>query len=54
LAALELTTLEDNTCPVDAVNLKNGLCDVETDSRDLYATWRLQIAGTQAAPTSMV
>jgi hypothetical protein len=34
LAALGLTTQQDIACPIDAVNLKNRLCDVETDSRD--------------------
>ena len=34
IAALELTTDDDLAIRIDAVNLKNRLCDVETDCRD--------------------
>ena len=35
VAALELAANDDMPCRVNSVDLKNQLCDVETDCRDL-------------------
>jgi hypothetical protein len=40
------------TCRVNSVDLKNRLCDVETDCRDC-ACLAPRIVGALAAPTSM-
>ena len=34
VATLELPTEDDIALRIDAMNLKNGLCDIETDCRD--------------------
>jgi hypothetical protein len=44
-AALELAANDYITCRVNPVDLKNGLCDLETDCRDCLHVWLLQIAG---------
>src|SRR5258707_895300 len=38
---------------VDAVQLKNGLCDVETDCRDLLHVWLFRIVIASSAATSV-
>ncbi len=53
VAPLELTADQYIAFRIDAVNLKNRLCDVETDGRDRLYVWLLQIVGALTAPTSM-
>src|ERR1700746_2338920 len=53
VAALELTTNDYITCRVTSVDLKNRLCDVETDCRNRLHVWLLRIVGALTAPTSM-
>src|SRR3990170_2412019 len=53
VAPLQLTADEHLAFRVDAVHLKNRLCDVETDCRDRLHDWLLRIVGALAAPTSM-
>src|SRR4029434_3466948 len=51
--ALELAANDYITCRVNSVDLKNRLCDVETDCRDCLHVWLLRIVGALTAPTSM-
>jgi hypothetical protein len=53
VAPLELTTHDHIAPRIDAVNLKDRLCDIETDCRDCLHVWLLRIVGALAAPTSM-
>src|SRR5262249_43349310 len=53
VTALELTANDDITCRINSVNLKNRLCDIETDCRDCLHVWLLRIVGALTAPTSM-
>src|SRR6516225_3752189 len=50
---LELTANDYITCRVNPVDMKNRLCDVETDCRDRLHIWLLRIVGALTAPTSM-
>src|SRR6516165_6520399 len=50
---LELTANDYITCRVNPVDLKNRLCDVETDCRDRLHIWLLRIVGALTTPTSM-
>src|SRR5713226_10640541 len=43
ITALQLTADDHGPHRIDAVNLKNGLCDVETDCRDPLHVWLLRI-----------
>src|SRR6202022_3023274 len=51
--ALELTADDYITRRVNSVDLKNRLCDVETDCRDRLHVWLLRIVGALKAPTCM-
>src|SRR5207244_10911256 len=51
--ALELAANDHITCRVNSVDLKNRLCDVETDCRDCLHVWLLRIVGALPVPTSM-
>jgi hypothetical protein len=51
--ALEPAANDYITCRVNSVDLKNRLGDVETDCRDRFHVWLLQIVGALTAPTSM-
>src|SRR5262244_1459615 len=53
VTALELTANDDITCRINSVDLKNRLCDIETDCRDCLHVWLLRIVGALTAPTSM-
>src|ERR1700741_3016757 len=53
VAAFELAANDYITCRVNPVDLKNRLCDVETDCRDRLHIWLLRIVGALTAPTSM-
>src|SRR5437868_9437422 len=53
VAALELAANDYSTCRVNPVDLKNRLCDVETDCRDRLHVWLLRIVGALTAPTCM-
>src|SRR5262249_41205055 len=53
VAALELTANDYITHRVNSVDLKNRLCDIETDCRDCLHVWLLRIVGALTAPTSM-
>src|SRR5262249_7403341 len=53
VAALELAANDYITCRVNPVDLKNRLCDVETDCRDRLHVWLLRIVGPLTAPTCM-
>src|SRR5215471_16204937 len=51
--ALELPANDYITYRVNPVDLKNRLCDVETDCRDRLQVWLLRIVGASTAPTCM-
>src|SRR6185436_16459671 len=53
VAAFELAANDYITCRVNPVDLKNRLCDVETDCRDRLHVWLLRIVGALTAPTCM-
>src|SRR2546428_9577079 len=53
VTALQLTADEHVDFRVDAVDLKDRFCDIETDSRDGLHDWLLRIVGALTAPTSM-
>src|SRR5262249_30726368 len=53
VAALELPANDYITYRVNPVDLKNRLCDVETDCRDRLHVWLLRIVGASTAPTCM-
>jgi len=53
VTALELAADDYITCRVNSVDLKNRLCDVETDCRDCLHVWLLRIVGALPVPTSM-
>src|SRR6266545_3423702 len=53
VAALELAANDYMTCRVNSVDLKNRLCNIETNCRDRLHVWLLRIVGASTAPTSM-
>src|SRR6266700_7647311 len=53
VAALELAANDYMTCRVNSVDLKNRLCNTETNCRDRLHVWLLRIVGASTAPTSM-
>src|SRR5215475_11833201 len=53
VAPLQLTADDNLALRVDAVGLKNRLCDVETDCRNRLHDWLLRIVGALTAPTSV-
>src|SRR5262245_9281132 len=53
VTALELAANDHIACRIDAVDLKNRLCDVETDRRNRLHVWLLRIVGALTATPSM-
>src|SRR6478672_473260 len=53
VAALQLTANDHLAFRVNAVHLKDRLCDIETDRCDRLHDWLLRIVGALTAPTSM-
>src|SRR6266508_2150659 len=50
VAALELAANDYMTCRVNSVDLKNRLCNIETNCRDRLHVWLLRIVGPQQHP----
>src|SRR5262245_33267799 len=53
VTALELAANDHIACRIDAVDLENRFCNVETDRRNRLHVWLLRIMGASTATTSM-